>query len=102
MKTTTAITAIESKPIPINKRMLRSPCLDCSNACPIAPGIPVRMLVAMIIEIPLPIPLSDTCSPNHIKNIVPATTENTAETKKVGPGTYASPLAERVTAKADA
>ena len=63
-----------------------SPCLDCSKAWPIAPGIPVRILVAIIIEIPLPIPLSDICSPNHIKNIVPATTENTAEMKNDGPG----------------
>ena len=60
------------------------------------------MLVAIIIEIPFPIPLSETCSPNHIKNIVPATTEKTAETKNAVPGTYARPLAERVTASADA
>jgi hypothetical protein len=67
-----------------------------------APGIPVRILVAIMIEIPFPIPLSETCSPYHIKNIVPATTENTAETKNEGPGTDASPLADSVTAKADA
>ena len=60
------------------------------------------MLVAIIIEIPFPIPLSETCSPNHIKNIVPATTEKTAETKNAVPGTYARPLADRVTASADA
>ena len=93
---------MESSAIPIKRRILKSPCLDCSNACPIAPGIPVSMLVAIMIEIPLPIPLSETCSPNHIKNIVPATTENTADTKKDGPGTYASPLADNVTANADA
>ena len=82
--------------------MLKSPCLDCSRACPIAPGIPVRILVAIIIEIPLPIPLSEICSPNHIKNIVPATTENTAETKNEGPGAYARPLADKVAARAEA
>ena len=82
--------------------MLKSPCLDCSRACPIAPGMPVKILVAIIIDIPLPMPLSETCYPNHIRNIVPATTEKTAETKKDVPGTYASPLAERVTASADA
>ena len=87
MNTTTAITAIDNNPIPINRRMLKSPCLDCSKAWPIAPGIPVKMLVAIIIEIPLPIPLSDTCSPSHIRNIVPATTENTADMKKDVPGT---------------
>jgi len=79
-----------------------SPCLDCSSACPIAPGIPVKILVAIIMDIPLPIPLSETCSPNHIKNIVPATTENTAEIKNDGPGVYAKPLADNVTANADA
>ena len=55
-----------------------------------------------MMEIPLPIPLSETCSPNHIKNIVPATTENTADTKNDGPGVYARPLADKVTANADA
>ena len=79
-----------------------SPCLDCSSACPIAPGIPVKILVAIIIEMPLPIPLSDTCSPSHIKNIVPATTEKTADTKNDGPGAYTNPLADRVTASAEA
>jgi hypothetical protein len=66
------------------------------------PGIVVKILVAIIIEIPLPIPLSETCSPSHIKNMVPATTENTADTKNDGPGVYAKPLAERVTANAEA
>ena len=102
MKTTTAITAIDNNPMPMSNKILRSPCLDCSKACPIAPGMPVKILVAMIIEIPLPIPLSETCSPNHIRNIVPATTENTADTKNDGPGTYARPLADKVTASADA
>ena len=41
INTTTAITAIDKSPIAINKRTLISPCLDCSRACPIAPGIPV-------------------------------------------------------------
>ena len=77
--------------------MFKSPCLACSNAWPIAPGIPVRILVAIIIEIPFPIPLSEICSPNHIKNIVPATTLKTAETKKDVPGSYARPLAPKVT-----
>ena len=82
--------------------MFKSPCLACSRDWPIAPGIPVKILVAMIIEIPFPIPLSETCSPNHIKNTVPATTENTAETKNVVPGVKASPLDESVTANAEA
>ena len=102
MKTTTAITAIDKTAIPIKRRILKSPWRDCSSACPIAPGIPVNMLVAIIIDIPFPIPLSETCSPSHIKNMVPATTENTAETKNDGPGTYANPLADNVTARADA
>ena len=60
------------------------------------------MLVAMIIEIPFPIPLSDTCSPSHIKNMVPATTEKTADIKNDAPGLYAKPLLDNVTAKAEA
>jgi hypothetical protein len=34
--------------------------------------------------------------------MVPATTEKTAETKNDGPGVYAKPLADKVTARADA
>ena len=56
----------------------------------------------MIIEIPLPIPRSEICSPSHIKKIVPATTLNTAEIKKEVPGSYARPLAPNVTARAEA
>ena len=36
------------------------------------------MLVAIIREIPFPIPLSEICSPSHIKNTVPVTIDNTA------------------------
>ena len=54
IKNTTAITANDKRPIPIKRRILKSPCLDCSSACPIAPGIPVSMLVAMMIDIPFP------------------------------------------------
>ena len=82
--------------------MFKSPCLACSRAWPIAPGIPVKMLVAIIIEIPFPMPLSVICSPSHIKKTVPATTLNTAEIKNDVPGSYANPLAPKVTLNADA
>ena len=38
------------------------------------------ILVAIIKDIPLPIPLSEICSPNHIRKIVPATMEDMATT----------------------
>ncbi len=81
-----AITSIARTPIPSKRRIFRSPCLACSKAWPIAPGMPVKILVAMIIEIPFPMPRSVICSPSHIKKIVPATTLKTAETKKEVPG----------------
>ena len=40
----------------------------------------------IIIEIPLPKPFSVICSPNHIKNIVPATIVVTVEILKKTPG----------------
>jgi len=46
----------------------------------IVAGTPTIILVAISNEIPLPIPLSDICSPSHIKNTVPATIERTATT----------------------
>ena len=60
------------------------------------------MLVAIIIDIPFPMPRSEINSPSHIRKIVPATTLKTAEIKKEVPGSYARPLAPRVTAKAEA
>ena len=42
------------------------------------------------------------CSPSHIKNMVPATTEKTADIKNDAPGLYAKPLLDNVTAKAEA
>ena len=102
IKTTIAITTIANTPIPNKRSIFKSPCLACSRACPIAPGIPVKILVAIIIEIPFQIPLSVICSPSHIRNIVPATTLNTAEIKNDVPGSYAKPLAPKVTLNADA
>ena len=97
-----AMTSIAKTPIPKSNKILRSPWRACSRACPMAPGIPVKILVAIIIEIPLPIPRSEICSPSHIKKIVPATTLKTAEMKNEVPGSYAKPLAPSVTAKAEA
>jgi hypothetical protein len=48
-----------------------SPVLTDSTVRPSALGIPEMMLARMIMEIPLPIPRSVTCSPSHNKNIVP-------------------------------
>ncbi len=48
------------------------------KACPNALGTPTIILVAIIRDIPLPIPLSEICSPNHIKKTVPVTIDKIA------------------------
>ena len=40
---------------------------------------------------PLPIPLSVICSPSHIRNIVPVTSEVTEVTRNISPGSSTSP-----------
>ena len=45
----------------------------------------------MIIEIPLPIPRSVICSPNHIRNIVPVTSVTDAVKTNEGPGLITIP-----------
>ena len=62
---------------------LNSPVLDSSKVPPMADGSPETILMKIIIDIPFPIPLSLTCSPNHIKNIVPVT--NVTIVEKINP-----------------
>ena len=55
------------------KPELNSPVRPNSKVPPIAEGKPATIPAKIIIEIPLPIPRSVICSPNHIRNIVPVT-----------------------------
>ena len=59
-----------------------------SNGIPVvyAPGRPATMPAKMISDTPLPTPRSVTCSPSHIRNIVPAVSETTAVSTKPMPG----------------
>ena len=56
----------------------------------IAAGRPETIPAKIIIDIPLPIPRSVTCSPNHIKKSVPATRVDTQVTLKAVPGSMTS------------
>jgi hypothetical protein len=59
--------------IKTTKAELNSPVLANSSVPPTAVGNPDTILTNIIIEIPLPIPFSEICSPSHIRNIVPVT-----------------------------
>ena len=50
-----------------------APFLESSNILITALGKPEIMPIKIIKDVPLPIPLEEICSPNHIKNIVPTT-----------------------------
>jgi hypothetical protein len=56
-----------------------------------ADGRPEMMLARMIIEMPLPIPRSVTCSPSHIRNSVPVTRVTAAVNTNWNPGTMTTP-----------
>ena len=56
-----------------------------------APGKPAAMPPKIKIEMPLPKPRSVICSPNHIKNMVPAVKVTTAVTRKPRPGSNTKP-----------
>ena len=68
-----------------------SPVFANSSVPPIAEGRPEIMLAKIIIEIPLPKPLSVICSPNHIRNIVPVTKLTQAVKTKLKPGFTTTP-----------
>ena len=63
-----------------------APVLPSSNVVTKALGISATIPEKIINEIPLPIPLWVICSPNHIKNIVPATIVVTVVILKKVPG----------------
>ena len=68
-----------------------SPVFANSSVPPIAEGSPEIILAKIIIEIPLPRPLSVICSPNHIRNIVPVTKVMQAVKTKLNPGETTTP-----------
>ena len=63
-----------------------APVLPSSKVVTSALGISATIPENIIREIPFPIPLWVICSPNHIKNIVPATIVVTVEILKKTPG----------------
>ena len=69
------------------------PCIEPSlTSCAVPPsadGSPDTILTKMMIEMPLPIPRSEICSPSHIRNMVPVTSDTVAVNTKPGPGLIA-------------
>ena len=63
-----------------------APVLPSSNVVTNALGISATIPAKIIKDIPLPIPLWVICSPNHIRNIVPATIVVTVVILKKEPG----------------
>ena len=63
-----------------------APVLPSSKVVTKALGISATIPAKIIKEIPLPIPRWVICSPNHIKNIVPATIVVTVVILKKAPG----------------
>ena len=63
-----------------------SPVRASSRVPPIAEGSPATMPAKMMMEMPLPMPRSLTCSPSHIRKMVPATSVVTAVIRKPQPG----------------
>ena len=68
-----------------------APVLPNSKVVTNALGISATIPEKIINEIPFPIPLCVICSPNHIKNTVPATIVVTVEILKKIPGFITSP-----------
>src|ERR1700746_3147952 len=91
MKTTKPVTATTSAAMPITSSTEYAPVLPCSSVCPIARGSPAAMPLKMMSEIPFPSPRSVICSPSHIRNIVPVTSETAETRRKPRPGSITSP-----------
>ena len=70
---------------------LIEPLRTSSNIPPIALGSPAAMPAKIRIEMPLPRPRSVICSPSHIRNIVPVTSDTAAVKRNIRPGSSTSP-----------
>ena len=64
----------------------KAPVLPSSKVEAKALGISATIPEKIINEIPLPTPLKVICSPNHIKNVVPATNDKVVINLKDNPG----------------
>ena len=62
-----------------------SPVRANSSVPPSAAGRPATIPAKMIIEMPLPMPRSVICSPSHIRNMVPVTSDTVAVNTKPTP-----------------
>ena len=85
-KTINSTVIITNKNIPTIITAESAPVLPNSNVDAKALGISATMPEKIINDIPFPIPLKVICSPNHIKKVVPATSEIVVVTLKYIPG----------------
>ncbi len=69
----------------MNWRPFIEPSLTSCAVAPSARGRSATMPAKMIIDMPLPMPRSVICSPSHIRNIVPVTSEIVAVNRKLKP-----------------
>ena len=83
MNNTVKITSIN---IPTIIKADNAPVLPNSNVDANALGISATIPEKIIKDIPFPTPLKVICSPNHIKNVVPATKEMVVIILKDKPG----------------
>ena len=83
MNKTVKITRIK---IPTIIKADKAPVLPSSKVDAKALGISATIPEKIINEIPFPTPLKVICSPNHIKNVVPATSEMVVIILKCIPG----------------
>ncbi len=68
-----------------------TPVRTSSSVPPIAAGRPATMPPKMIIEMPLPMPLSVICSPSHMRNMVPVMSVRTVVKRNARPGSMTRP-----------
>ena len=73
---------------------LIAPVRTSSNKPPIAVGRPATMPAKIMIEMPLPSPRSVICSPSHIRNIVPVTSDTTQMKRNIRPGSSTRPCCD--------
>ena len=91
MNTIKATVPIINKNINIIIVAERAPVLPNSKVAASALGISATIPENIMSDIPFPIPLCVICSPNHIKNIVPATSEITVVNLKIIPESITTP-----------
>ena len=91
MKTTNTITASSTRPITRMAKPLMSPLWTSAKLWKSTRGNSATMPAKMISDTPLPTPRAVTCSPNHIRNIVPPVSVMTVDARKKTPGFVTTP-----------